>query len=231
MLSAEVCRLLGYWVSLGGGQTIPERSALDLRQLSSILQWMFILEMGGDGSLRYRLAGSSLESAAGCGMAGKTYSEIFSDHEQAAIMEELYAVALVQSCGLLRTGALSFRDDERFEMEVLALPFVEARAMGGIVLVGVVRPFDSENMGFVDRWGGFRQELSEILVVPSPRVMGPGQLSSRVQAALDLLSIRIKALDVHRLLEIDRKGGVPGLMGVPSVGLDSLSGEQRQTLN
>lgn len=231
MLSSEVVRLLSYWASLGGGQTIPERSALDLRQLTSILPWMFILEMGNDGALRYRLAGSSLEEAVGRGMAGRTYAEIFSDHEQAAIMEELYAVALVQSCGVLRTGSLSFDENERFTMEVLALPFVEARAMGGIVLVGVVRPFDVDNMNFVDRWGGFRQELSEILVVPSPRVMAEEQLSERVRRALDMLSIKVRALDMDKLLEIDRRGGVPGLMGLPSLELDGLSGHQRHTLN
>ncbi len=231
MLSAEVCQLLGYWTSLGGGLTVPARPSLDLRQLTSLMPWMFILEMSADGSLRYRLAGSSLEEAVGRGMAGRTYCDIFSDREQAAIMEELYAVALVQACGILRTGGLSFEDNQRFDMEVLALPFVEARAMGGIILVGVVRPFDTANMGFVDRWGGFRQDISEILVVPSPRVMGLAQLSPRVTAALELLNIKVKALDVGRLLEIEKNGGVPGLLGLPSFDLETLSGEQVQGLN
>ena len=219
LLSSEVCQLLGYWESLGGGQNIPERSSLDLRQLTAILPWMFILEMGGDGSLRYRLAGSSLEESVGRGMAGRTYCEIFADREQAAVMEELYAIALVQSCGLLRTGALAFQDDKRYEMEVLALPFVEARAMGGIVLVGVVRPFDFDNMGFVDRWGDFR------------RVLTNKQLSGRVNAALELMAVQIRALDVQALLNIQRKGGVPGMMGLPSVELETLSGQQNQALN
>lgn len=218
-------------MSIGGGNATPARSLLDLRRLTTILPWMFILEMGDDGSLRYRLAGSSLEEAVGRGMATRTYSEIFSDHEQAAIMEELYAVALVQSCGVLRTGSLSFNDKERFAMEVLALPFAEPRAMGGTILVGVVRPFDVDNMAFVDRWGGFRQELSEILIVPSPRVLAEEQLSARVRRALAILSVKVRALDTAKLLEIDRKGGVPGLMGVPAVDLDSLTGFQSRTLN
>ncbi|WP_417465310.1 PAS domain-containing protein [Kordiimonas sp.] len=231
MLSSEVCHLLSYWRSLGGGKAIPERTALDLRKLTNLLPWMFILEMGEDGSLRYRLAGSSLEAAVGRGMAGRTYGEIFSNREQAGLMAELYAVALVQSCGVLRTGALAFDKNETFEMEVLALPFTEPRAMGGTILVGVVRPFEFDNQGFIDRWGEFQHDLSEILVVPSPRVMLNCQLSPRVQAALERLDITIRAVDVDKVLEIERKGGVPGLMGVPSIELDGLGSDQTQCLN
>lgn len=231
VLSAEVLRLLGYWQSLGGGERVPERSELDLRKLTTILPWMFILEMAEDGCLRYRLSGSALEEAVGRGMAGRTYAEIFSDHEQAAIMEELYAVALVQSCGVLRTGSLSFDEDERFAMEVLALPFIETRAMGGTVFVGVVRPFAVDNLEFVDRWGGFKHDLSEILLVPSPRVVQEGQFSQRVRDALSRMHIQVRALDIEKLLEIDRKGGVPGLMGLPALDLRNLSDSQRQSLN
>ena len=231
MLSPDLCQLLGYWRSLGGGKTVPERSLLDLRQLTNLLPWMFILEMGPDGGLRYRLAGSSLESALGRGMAGRTYSEIFSDHEQAAVMEELYAIAIVQSCGILRTGAFSFDEKEHFDMEVLALPFIEMRAMGGVVLVGVVRPFEAANQGFVDRWGGFRHDLTELLVVPSPRVMALPQLSPRVRVALEIMSLDIKAMDVEKVLEIDRLGTHGSYSEIPSVTLEHLTGAQTQNLN
>lgn len=231
MLSSEVCHLLKYWRSLGGGKATPERTSLDLRKLTNLLPWMFILEMGEDGSLRYRLAGSSLEAAVGRGMAGRTYGEIFSDREQAGLMAELYAVALVQSCGVLRTGALAFDPNETFEMEVLALPFVESRAMGGTILVGVVRPFEVHNQGFTDRWGDFKHDLAEILVVPSPRVLLTSQLSPRVLAVLERLGITIKAVDVDKVLEIESKGGVSGMMGVPSVELDPMGGDQAQCLN
>lgn|GEM_PF-1519358 len=232
MLSPELCQLLAYWNDLGGADALPERSQLDLRQLTPILPWMFILEMSPDGALRYRLAGSSLEEAVGCGMAGKTYADIFHDHEQASVMEELYATSLVQGSGLVRTGAFSLDQNEKFDLEVLALPFADTRAMGGTVLVGVVRPFDVLNQGFLDRWGRFHHDLTTLMVVPSPRIVTSGQLSDRVNATLELIGVELRALDVPKVLDLYRRGA-PKLPGqdIPSFELAALSGRQQDSLN
>jgi hypothetical protein len=220
LLSPEVCQLLGYWWSLGGGEKVPERSALDLRHLTSILPWMFILEMAADGSLRYRLAGSSLEEAIGHGMAGETYCNVFSATEQAAIMEELYAVSLVQSSGILRTGSFILNCEKRYDLEVLSLPFQDPRSMGGVILVGVVRPFEFRNQGFVDKWGEFDQRVESILAVPSPRVISTGQLSGRVNGLLDEFGIQLRAMDLKKVIEIDDKGLHHKYDEVPSLNLD-----------
>ncbi len=232
MLSPELCQLLAYWHDLGGADALPERSQLDLRRLTTILPWMFILEMGADGSLRYRLAGSSLEEGVGCGMAGKTYADIFSDHEQASVMEELYATSLVQGSGLVRTGSFSLEQDETFDLEVLALPFSDTRAMAGTVLVGVVRPFDMLNQEFSDHWGRFQHDLTTLMVVPSPRVLSREQLSDRVNAMLELIGVELRALDVPKVLALYRSGAnkLPG-QEIPSFDLDRLSGQQGHTLN
>ncbi|TNE61831.1 MAG: PAS domain-containing protein [Alphaproteobacteria bacterium] len=231
MLSPELCQFLRYWRSLGGGERLPDRAALDLRQLTSILSWMFILEMGADGALRYRLAGSSLEEAVGRGMSGKTYADIFADTEQAALMEELYAVALVQSCGILRTGAFSLAANAMADLEVLVLPFAESRAMGGVILVGVVRPFNYENHGFIDRWGGFEHEIKSLMVVPSPRVLTPRHLSPRVLSALDSMAFEMRALDTDTMLEIDRMGAQGRYVDIPSLSLEGMTVPQEQALN
>lgn len=231
-MSPELCQLLAYWKDLCVEQKLPERTQLDLRQLTTLMPWMFILEMGKDGSLRYRLAGSSLEEAVGRGMAGRTYAEIFQDHEQAAIMEELYATALVQGCGLVRTGAFTLAADESIDLEVLALPFAESRAMGGTVLVGVVRPFDTLNQGFLDHWGQFQQHLSSLMVVPSPRIITPDQLSDRVKQALTALDVELRALDVVSVLQKFIRGEkYPEAQEIPSIDLALLSADQEMTLN
>ena len=221
MLSPEVCQLLGYWWSLGGGEKVPERSLLNLRHLTSILPWMYILEMSADGSLRYRLAGSSLEEAIGRGMAGETYCNVFSATEQAALMEELYAVSLVQSSGILRTGSFKLHSKKRFDLEVLSLPFQDSRAMGGTILVGVVRPFEFQNQGFVDKWGEFDQRVENILTIPSPRVVAVKQLSKRVSDLLQEFDIDMRAMDLEKVIEIDDRGLHHKFKEVPSLSLEN----------
>lgn len=231
MLSPEVCQLLGYWWSLGGGEKVPERSLLNLRHLTSILPWMYILEMSEDGSLRYRLAGSSLEEAIGRGMAGETYCNVFSATEQAALMEELYAVSLVQSSGILRTGSFKLHSKKRFDLEVLSLPFQDARAMGGTILVGVVRPFEFQNQGFVDKWGEFDQRVESILTIPSPRIVTENQLSKRVCDLLLDFDIGLRAMNLKKVIEIDDRGLHHKHKEVPSISLDHFDHSVAGTLN
>jgi len=231
VLSPEVCQLLGYWWSLGGGEKVPERNLLNLRHLTPILPWMYILEMSADGSLRYRLAGSSLEEAIGRGMAGETYCNVFAATEQAAIMEELYAVSLVQSSGILRTGSFKLNSKNRFDLEVLSLPFQDPRAMGGTILVGVVRPFEYQNQGFVDKWGEFDQRVESILSIPSPRVVTANQLTSRVCDLLINFDIDLRAMDLKKVMEIDDRGLHHKYKEVPSISLDGFDQEHSSSLN
>lgn len=231
MLSPEVCQLLGYWRSLGGGERLPERISLDLRQLTHIMPWMFILEMTEDGALTYRLAGSSLEEALGRGMAGQTYYSIFSETEQACIMEELYATALVQGSGVLRTGALKLRSKSKFDLEVLSLPFSDARAMGGVILVGVIRPFEAKNQAFVDKWGEFDQQLKRLFVIPSPRLVGTQHLSKRVCSSLSDLGVDLRVMDLPKVMEIDNSGMHHKFPEVPSVSLDAFKRSNPSVLN
>lgn len=231
MLSPEVCQLLGYWRSLGGGERLPERAALDLRQLTHIMPWMFILEMTSDGALTYRLAGSSLEEALGRGMAGETYYNIFSKTEQACIMEELYATALVQGSGVLRTGSMKLGSKSKFDLEVISLPFNDARAMGGVILVGVIRPFEARNHAFIDKWGEFDQQLKRLFVIPSPRIVGIPHLSNRVRSSLGDLKIDLRVMDLPKVLEIDHNGMHHKFPEVPSLSLDKFKRLNPSILN
>jgi len=231
VLSSEVCQLLVYWRSLGGGKKVPERCALNLRHLTAILPWMFILEMASDGSLRYRLAGSALEEAIGRGMAGETFGHIFSDTRQAALMEELYAVALVQSCGILGTGSFKLKSDNTFDMEVITLPFLDPRAMGSTILLGVFRPFQAQNRNFVDKWGEFDQKLEKLLTIPSPRSVTASLLSLRVHSLLEELEIELRAMDLEKVMKIEGRGLNDRYPDVPSLSLDSLETARSSTLN
>lgn len=205
-MSRELRQLLGYWHGLGGGKTPPSRSHLDLRQLASILRWMFILEMDNSGTLKFRLAGSCIEEALGCGMTDRPYSDLLSAHEDGNITEELYALSLVQGCGLLRSGTFTFDGKTNMDMQVLALPFADQRAMGGVVMVGVVKPFDFNNHGFIDRRSEFEQFIDELLTVPSPRFISTEALSDKLAKKLEAKALKIRVLDIGAVLESEVVG-------------------------
>jgi len=228
MFAREISQLLAYWHSLGGGEQLPERSALDLRELKPLLPWMFILAMAEDGSLRYRLAGSSLEAAIGRGMANQIFSDVFANSEHAMFMEELYATSLVQGCGLFRRGTFNLLDEEGQSLEVIALPFQDTRTMGGTVLVGLVAPFEVQNQGFVDHWGELEQNLSALYSIPSPHALGYSQLSERVQRMLLKRQIQFNIMDVKRTL---KAGNREQLTEQPEISVLSLGGSSTLTVN
>lgn len=199
-MSHELRQFLEYWYALGGGKHPPERSHLDLRQLASILRWMFILEMDESGQLKFRLAGSCIEEALGCGMTDRSYADLFSVNQKANITEELYALSIVQGSGLLRGGSFTLDNKSNMDLQVLALPFADQRAMGGVVMVGAVKPFDYNNPGFIDRRPDFDQFIDELLSVPSPRFLSDDQLSERLIAKIHDKGVELRVLDVAAVL-------------------------------
>lgn len=231
ILSHELAQFLGYWSALGGGASIPDRQRLDLRNLTSILRWMFILEMGMDGTLKFRLAGSSLEEAVGCGMTDQSYADIFSLNDGGAITEELYAQCMVKGCGLMRSGTFVLGDDHSITLQVLALPFADPRTLGGTVMVGVVRPFDYENHGFQDRRQSFDQNISELLVIPSPRVITFAQLSVKLQASLEARSLSLSALNTEALLDMNQAGLLSGFQEFPTLDPEKIEATYSGSLN
>lgn len=221
-MSRELRQFLEYWYALGGGKHPPERSHLDLRQLASILRWMFILEMDESGSLKFRLAGSCIEEALGCGMTDQSYADLFSVNKNASITEELYALSLVQGSGLLRSGTFTLDNKSCMDLQVLALPFADQRAMGGAVMVGAVKPFDYNNPGFVDRRSDFDQFIDELLSVPSPRFLSEDQLSDRLAAKIKDKNVALRVLDVEAVLNSDFGGGMQENKRFPSFTSDVL---------
>jgi len=231
MLSPEVCQFLTYWRSLGGGYRVPERTLLDLRQLTQILPWMFILEMAADGAMRYRLAGSALEGAVGRGMAGETHNSVFAEFEQAAVLEELYAVALVQGCGVLKTGSFTLASTTSQALEFITLPFSDPRAMGGIIFVGIIRPFEYHNVDFDDKWGELSEEINRLFVVPSPRIVRLSQLSERVTSSFQEMDVKLRVLNLKKVIEIDGLGVHHQYSEIPSFNIDTFEETSSGILN
>lgn len=206
----------------GGGQT-PSRRALDLRKLTSILRWMFILEMASDGSLRFRLVGSMLEEAMGTGMTDRHYSDLFNLEIDGGLAEEIYALSIVRGCGLLRRGNLRLGDLQDQNFEVLALPFSDERAMGGTVMVAAVMPFQFDNPTFIDSRDRFHVHIDDMLLLPSPSVIKPEQISPRLHDLLSSQNAQLRVLDVAQLIELKLANGIAAPIDLPSRPLEAVT--------
>ena len=62
--------LLRYWETLRAGRIAPARSEIDPRQIKSVLQHTFILELDPIGGIRFRLSGEKICSLKGLEMRG-----------------------------------------------------------------------------------------------------------------------------------------------------------------
>lgn len=230
-MGPELVKFLNYWRSLGGGTQVPARSRLDLRELASMLRWMFIMEMASDGTLKFRLAGSALEEAFGIAMTDRPYSDIFNFREDQDLAEEVYALSVVRGCGLLRVGQLSFKDNKRQPLEVLALPFADPRVMGGIVMVAVVQPFSFENIANIDTRDLVSMGVDDIYLIPSPHVVTPKQLPDRLHDAMTAGEISIRAINTDKLAELSQTNPLSRLGRIPSVSLEQAAAQQLDSPN
>jgi len=231
ILGPELCNFLNYWRSLGGGDQVPARRLLDLRRLTSILRWMFILEMDGDGSLRFRLAGSSLEEAVGFGMTDQTYDSIFDSTLDGGMAEELYGLSIVRGCGVLRSGVVTTDGDYFHELEVLALPFADERAMGGTVLVGAIRPIEIENQSFEDRRDTLVMSIDDMFLLPSPNLITPQQMSNRLTQLLKENGIDLRVVDMEQIFNQVEEGIVPNGQSLPSFNLEVAAAGVQEVVN
>lgn len=204
---------------------------LDLRHLTSILRWMFIIAMDSDGTLKFRLAGSSLEEAMGCGMTDRNYGDIFSVNGEGTLSEQLYALSIVQGCGVFRTGTFSLDGMLHHDLEVMALPFIDQRALGGTVLVGVLKPFDFENSSYVDRRPTYETSIDDVLIIPSPRVISKAQLPESVEILLAERGIELRALDLQSVMEMSDSGQLLVERRMPSFDLETAVANLGEVLN
>lgn len=230
-MGPELCNFLNYWRALGGGERLPARRQLDLRRLTSVLRWMFILEMDNDGSLRFRLAGSSLEELIGVGMTDKTYDSIFDNSLDKGLAEEVYALSIVRACGVLRSGAISVCGNYFHELEVLAVPFADERAMGGTVLVGAMTPVNIENQFFEDRRKSLTVDIDDMFLLPSPNLIMPQQMPLRLIEILKDFDIDLRVLDMEKIFDGNEEGAHRIGQNLPSFNLENAAAGIQELIN
>ncbi len=210
---------------------MPSRRLLDLRRLTSILRWMFILEMDDDGSLRYRLAGSSLEEVVGVGMTDQTYDTIFDNSRDGGIAEEVYALSIVRGCGVLKCGAFTVDGDYFHELEVLALPFADERVLGGTVLVGAIRPVSVDNQIFQDRRKNLSRVIDDMFLLPSPNLITPQQITFNLANKLKEQRIDLRVLDMEQIFNRADGDIMPIDQNLPSFKLEIAAAAAQEIVN
>lgn len=230
-LGPELYNFLSYWRALGGGDVVPARQLLDLRRLTSNLRWMFILEMDGDGTLRFRLAGSSLEEVVGVGMTDRTYGTIFEANADGGIAEEIYALSIVRGCGVLKCGRFSVDKKSQHALEVLALPFADERALGGTVLVGVIAPVSMENIAFEDRREHLSINIDDMFLLPSPNLITPQQITQRLSEKLTVRNVDLRVLDMEQIFNQVDDGLALSDQNLPSFRLEIAAAAAQDIIN
>ncbi len=81
-----------YWKQLCAGRLVPNRSDVDPRGISSILEHAFILEKIAPGMAKIRLAGQALNDILGMEMRGMPISSLFSPEARQEIQNALESI-------------------------------------------------------------------------------------------------------------------------------------------
>lgn len=134
-----VSRAEAYWKELCAGRLMPNRSDVDPRGISSILEHAFILEKIAPGMAKIRLAGQAINDVLGMEMRGMPISALFSPearHEIQAALENLFDGPATVNATLVSEGGYTRK---RLEGQLFLAPLRDdkgriTRAFGALQL-------------------------------------------------------------------------------------------------
>ena len=222
---------LRYWCGLGGGERVPARHSLDLRELPDALPWMFIANMTADGSLAFSLAGSAVQSAMGTGIINRNYGDMFDNSVDDGLGVEMYTLAIVRGCGLYRCGALTLNGQDYQSFEVLALPFADDRALGGTIMVAAIGPIDAEDRDLTSGTDNIHLDLKHMFMIPSPSFIKAEQIPAKLQKKISDQHVQPKVMDLDGFLSKVADDKVLVSEDIPSHSLESASKDAAERLN
>ena len=164
-------------------------------------------------------------------MTDQTYNSIFDCSLDGGMAEELYALSIVRGCGVLRSGVVTTDGDCFHELEVLALPFTDERAMGGTVLVGAIKPVNFENQSFEDKRESLALSIDDMFLLPSPNLITPQQMPNRLTNLLKEYGIDLRVLDMEQIFNQVEDGIAPNDQSLPSFNLEVAAASVREFVN
>jgi hypothetical protein len=115
--------VLQYWEQKRGGRKLPGRGDIDPEELKPYLRHLFLIEVLGGGTFRYRLVGTEITERYGRNSTGKTVREIYAGLP--AIADWLTGMMLAvteRKRPVLAIGTLKMVGKEHIFSESLHLP-------------------------------------------------------------------------------------------------------------
>jgi len=134
--------LFRHWEAIRGERSVPSRSDLDLRRITDIVPWLFILERNPvRQAYRWRLAGTGIGLLWGRELTGGEFLDEWRAHERpgfGAILDRV--VAELQPC-IARAHAMSI-DGDWVKLELLGVP-IRTTASNQVQILGTVLPLEN----------------------------------------------------------------------------------------
>lgn len=128
----------GYWNALRGTADAPMKSQIQPSTLGHMLTSLFILEIGGDGIVTFRLAGSRICDLFGHDLRDESFSELFGDGHAGDIESTLIGAmrhampALINATGYSTAG-------HQASFEIIVMP-LRSEDGGCERLLGAIAP-------------------------------------------------------------------------------------------
>ncbi len=153
--------LFRHWETIRGEMSAPPRDWLDLRKITAMVPFVFIIEQDSRKGFVWRLAGTRLTQLWRRSLTGTRVIELGEEGDRKIFTRLLNGVVEAHQPFIMRFRLLSALN-HTIAAEMLGLP-LRARNGAGIHVLGCVMPFrDSDTLGY-DRLTGF--EISSARVI------------------------------------------------------------------
>jgi hypothetical protein len=141
LLHAGSRALLRYWELIRGERSVPTRSDLDLRKITDIVPWLFILERNPvRQAYRLRLAGTGISLLWGRDLTGGEFLDEWRETERLFVGSVLDRVVARLQPFVARAHATS-TDGNGLKLEMLGVP-IRSSANNQVQILGAILPLD-----------------------------------------------------------------------------------------
>lgn len=190
---SAISELRGYWESLRSGRMVPLRSEIDPREISSALEFGFVLEHLQPGAVRFRLAGAHLSDLMGMevnGMPMRSFIAPASRARFSTLLERVFTQPEIHEYVLVSDD----RNTAPLRARLLILPLKSDggkvdRAIGCLVTEGVVgiaprrfRVLETRITSLINGEQTCEVEENEYPEAPQPKVAGFAEFQDGFEA-------------------------------------------------
>lgn len=162
LVDERLRRFLDYWLSLRRGRRLPSRRDLDPVAIPWALPLIWLCDVVGPNSYRYRLAGETINEVYGRGLAGLYLKELIRP-EGYEMVRARYDATVAGPAIVHSIGRIYARSDRHYQGERLILPLSDdGRQVHHLVGITV------RDRGLADEGSPYLPEEVAVTVMPLP---------------------------------------------------------------